>query len=347
MLRLRPATLDDIDSLLLLSEEAGTGMTTMPVDRKTWEAKLRLNEDSFAQRLEQAERAVFVLVLEHPDSSRLMGTCALIASVGNEFPFYSYKLSTQVMVSRELGINRRSQILHLVNDFTGCTELASLFLAGSYRGNPAYPGAGRFLSKARFLLIQDFPELFSSKIFAELRGYLDESGESPFWNALGKKFFGLEYSRADLLSAISGNQFISDLMPKYPIYLDLLPKSAQQVVGKVNLDSVPAKKLLEDEGFGFEGYVDIFDAGPTLQCQREHIYCLAQGGSGRLRLTNNPGEAATRWMVSNANLAKYRVVLCEGVLKGEFICLTAAAADALNIKEGDPVSWAPFGGTEK
>lgn len=346
MLTLRPAHLNDIDQLLALSAEAGAGMTTMPVDRSTWEAKLQLNQNSFNRCLESAENSVFVMVLEHPDAERLMGTCAVIASVGNEFPFYSYKLSTQVMVSRELNINRRSQILHLVNDFTGCTELASLFLGAEFRGPRKFPGAGKFLSKSRFLLIQDFPQMFSQKIFAELRGYLDDKGESPFWNALGKKFFGLDYSRADLLSAISGNQFISDLMPKYPIYLDVLPDSAREVVGVANRDSEPARRLLESEGFSFSGYVDIFDAGPTLECQREHIGCLADSARGKVSIDSSiEAENSNHlWMVSNRSLPDYRVVLSPGRLVDEGICLPPSAIQALAIEPGASVTWTPFGG---
>lgn len=228
MLIIRAAKSSDIDDLMKLSTETGAGMTTMPVDEKIWHEKLQLTEKSFSSELDDSRESVFVLVLENPQTNELIGTSAVIASVGSQMPFYSYKLSTQAMVSKELGINTTTQILHLVNDFTGCSELASLFLSTPYRNDPDFRGAGRFLSLARFLLIHDFPDLFSDRIFAELRGYIDKNGESPFWSALGQKFFGLEYTRADLLSAISGNQFISDLMPKFPIYLNLLSDQAQQ-----------------------------------------------------------------------------------------------------------------------
>lgn len=341
VLTLRPACEGDLEALLDLSAEAGAGMTTMPVDRETWIKKLELNRGSFERSLAKASNSVFVMVLENPLAKGVIGSCAVIASVGNEYPFYSYKLSTQVMVSRELKINTKTQILNLVNDFTGCTELASLFLSHDFRRSMEFRGAGRFLSKARFLLLHDFPDMFSERIFAELRGYLDENGESPFWNALGRKFFGLEYTRADLLSAISGNQFISDLMPKHPIYLDLLPGSAREVVGRVNRDTEPAKRLLEQEGFFYSDYIDIFDAGPSLECQRDRIRCIESAEVGAASEQGNPdGELL---MVSNRRLPDYRVVLTRATPNKDGLALPRAALDGLEIQPGDLVTWSQFG----
>ena len=356
MLTIRAARISDIDDLMELSSETGAGMTTMPVDRRSWSKKLALTQSSFIQDIANQKDSVFVLVLEEMHTKRVIGSSALIASVGSKMPFYSYKVSTQVMVSTELNINTSTQILHLVNDFTGCTELASLFLSKDYRSNPQYRGAGRFLSLSRFLLIHDFPTLFSDRIFAELRGFLDEKGESPFWEALGKKFFDLEYSRADLLSAISGNQFISDLMPKHPIYLDLLPEQAKAVVGKANLASVPAMRLLEKEGFLDTGYVDIFDAGPSLECRKSQIRTLQNANNGYVEaLPDSIDRQSTElslFMVSNQNPNNYRMLLTRGQLdtqdSANRLILPQASIDALEISANQTrVSWTPFGEKKK
>ena len=60
-------------------------------------------------------------------------------------------------------------------------------------------------------------------------------------------------------------------MPKYPIYVSLLSKQAQAVIGKVHEKTKPALQLLEQEGFICRGYVDIFDAGPTVEANLKHI----------------------------------------------------------------------------
>ena len=356
MLTIRAARTSDLDDLMELSAETGAGMTTMPVDRSSWSKKLALTESSFLQDIANKKESVFVLVLEEMDTKRVIGSSALIASVGSKMPFYSYKVSTQVMVSTELNINSSTQILHLVNDFTGCTELASLFLSKDYRSNPQYRGAGRFLSLSRFLLIHDFPTIFSDRIFAELRGFLDGKGESPFWEALGKKFFDLEYSRADLLSAISGNQFISDLMPKHPIYLDLLPEEAKAVVGKANLASVPAMRLLEKEGFLDTGYVDIFDAGPSLESRKSQIRTLQNTSVGGLEALPESADSQSTdlslFMVSNQSPNNYRVVLTRGHLKTQGaankLIIPQTSIDALEVSANrSQISWTPFGENKK
>ena len=39
----------------------------------------------------------------------------------------------------------------------------------------------------------------------------------------------------------------------------------------MHADTAPARAMLEQEGFRYEGYVDIFDAGPTVECFRDTI----------------------------------------------------------------------------
>ena len=57
------------------------------------------------------------------------------------------------------------ETLYLSNDLTGSTELCSLFLHPDYR--EGYNG--KWLSKCRFLFIAQYPQLFTTKIIAEMR----------------------------------------------------------------------------------------------------------------------------------------------------------------------------------
>ena len=47
-------------------------------------------------------------------------------------------------------------------------------------------------------------------------------------------------------------------------YVNMLSAEAQAAIGKVHDDGRAARNLLLEEGFRDEGYVDIFDAGPTM-----------------------------------------------------------------------------------
>ncbi len=52
----------------------------------------------------------------------------------------------------------------------------------------------------------------------------------------------------DYLSGIGQKVFIAELMPRFPVYVDLLPKDAQEVIGKMHPHTLPKKSKL---GFSF------------------------------------------------------------------------------------------------
>jgi arginine N-succinyltransferase len=158
-----------------------------------------------------------------------------------------------------------------VNDFDGASEVGGLFLHPQARSG----GFGALLARSRYMFIARHRERFSDRVVAELRGWT-EHGISPFWEAVGKPFFGSDFYEADRHNALHGNQFIADLMPRYPIYATMLPRSACEAIGRPHEGSVPAKKMLESEGFAFDSYVDIFDAGPTLSVSTDQIRTIRE-----------------------------------------------------------------------
>ncbi|WP_051379055.1 arginine N-succinyltransferase [Derxia gummosa] len=259
---LRPAMPADLDALLDLARQAGSGLTTLKPDRALLAERLDRVAGSFGQTLPEAERD-YLFVLQDVADGSIGGVSAVRAAVGLDDAFYNYRVGSLVHSSRELGIWNAMPTLFLVNDLTGAAELCSLLLRGDWRGGVA----GRLLSKARLGFIAEFRALFGDEVCAELRGYQDDDGRVPFWEGLGRCFFGMDFERADDLSARGRKSFIAELMPKYPLYLDLLPRAAREAVGRVHPATLPARKLLEAEGLRDQGYVDIFDAGPVLQAR--------------------------------------------------------------------------------
>lgn len=333
---IRVATLDDLDQLLELSELVGSGMTSMPSDEQSWIDKLERSISDFNRQEAMKNGDIYFMVLEDQDKKVIAGSGAVYAGIGVERPFYSYKLATLTASSTELDLTVHTRVLNLVNDFTGCTEVGSLFLRPEYRRD----GIGKFLSRSRFLLLADFPERFDETVFAEMRGWLDENRHSPFWDSLGHKFFGLSFQKADFVSAVHGFQFISDLMPKYPVYVDLLSDEAIEVIGKPHDDAAGAMQILQREGFRYGNYVDIFDAGPTLHTRLDQITSVKESHS--LQVTDLVSEDAIAnsdsWIISNARLQDYRMTRAKAVVdpdKG--ISLSQQTADALQVKQGDQV----------
>ena len=246
--------------------------------------------------------------------------------------------------SRELDVFTRMETLYLSNDLTGSTELCSLFLHPDYRtGNN-----GKLLSKSRFLFIAQFPHLFTEKLIAEMRGYQEEGGRSPFYEGLGRHFFKMDFDHVDDLTAVGKKSFIAELMPRQPLYVAYLPEDAQEVIGKVHTSTAPARRLLEQEGLYFEGYVDIFDAGPVLQARVSELRAMrdsalaeigpvAERDSACAPDVSAAAQASEPMLVSNTTLGDFRMILSDVVPVNGALDLPAAEQDILRCKTGDTV----------
>lgn len=260
----RPAVPGDLKRLEAMIAHVDPGMLTMPSTREAMLARVERSVAAFARPSGPPHNECYFLVME--ENGELLGTASLFTNLGVERPFYSYRISRDSKMSPELNVKVELDLLHLVNDHHGDTELGTLFILRSARGG----GRGKLLSFARLLLMAVDPLRFGSRAMAEIRGWTDQKGDSPFWNAVGEKFFRLDYRTADAMSA-KDHRFIADLMPRYPIYADLLPAEARRVIGKCHPDAEPALALLKSQGFHFNQVVDIFDAGPSVEAFIDQI----------------------------------------------------------------------------
>lgn len=346
MFYIRPIAREDLPSILALSERTGTGLTTLPANRERLASRIERSLLSFAGKAELADACyMFVLVHSANDGTpdRVAGISAIEGAVGLKEPWYNYHVGTLVHASRQLGVYTAAPTLFLANDHTGNTELCSLFLDQGFRTG----SNGPLLAKCRLVFIAEFAERFSSKVIAELRGRLDDDGRSPFWEGLGRHFFAMEYSTADYLTGIGQKSFIAELMPKHPVYVNLLPAAARDAIGAVHADSVPARTMLEQEGFRYERYVDIFDAGPTLECFRDNIHAVRQ--SQVLPVTLGEEDPVPDsltddilWLVCNRHFADFRAIVVAAPARADRFPLLPYAADALRVGESDTVRAVPL-----
>ncbi|MFW0776429.1 MAG: arginine N-succinyltransferase [Rickettsiales bacterium] len=335
MIVVRPVEKQDHKEILALAKKAGIGMTSLPPDKDVLEAKIAHSVASIKKRKSAKGHEAFLFVLEDVKKKKLVGTCGIAAHVGMRHPFYSYKLSTIVQANSTLGVYSMQRVLHMVNDYTGASEIGSLFLLPSHRRG----GNGKFLSRCRYLFMAEFPDVFSDIVIAEMRGVQDDDGHSPFYKNLAQHFFKMDFKKADFVNATQGGQFISDLMPKYPIYVNLLDPRAQAAIGRPFHASRPALQLLEREGFTNEGYVDVFDAGPTVQAERTKIRTVRK--SRRVPLVRIAGEVPEKptYMISNSKYEGFRATLSglQEIQTG--VVLSKETAKLLNVKAGDMVRY--------
>jgi arginine N-succinyltransferase len=328
---IRAATADDLQALYEMAKLTGGGFTNLPADRNSLAAKLERSGAAFARDDNVLADDLFVLVLEDAESGEVRGTCQIFSQVGQRWPFYSYRLHALTQYSSELDRTVRAELLSLCTDLEGSTEVGGLFLHPATRAG----GLGLLLARSRYLFIAGHRARFGDRILAELRGIIDERGGSPFWDAIGGKFFGMSFQDADEFNATHGNQFIADLMPKHPVYVAMLPEAARRVIGLPHPSGRAAMRMLENEGFAYECYVDIFDGGPTMTARTDQVKTIA--GAVEATVTGTELAKGERALLAAGRLAEFRCCFGACQLDGGGIAIDSTAADLLRVREGDTV----------
>ena len=249
-LLIRPATPSDIDDFYQLARLAGAGFTSLPV-----------NKDLLGERLANSERAfsgkagVLTLALEDRRSKTVVG-CAAVKPGGKARPHF---LNFQV--------NNDHQFLDTTPQYADMTEVGSLLLHPDYRAH----GVGPWLARSRYLLIAGDVERFGEQIFSELRGVVNEDDRSPFYDGVCARFFDCSFADADELCAHGLQADLNALLPEKPIALASLAPDAKEAMGKPHRSGRRALDYLLNEGFRFEGVVDLLDGGPAVVAKTRAI----------------------------------------------------------------------------
>ncbi len=328
--RIRPARGEDCAAIYEMAKLTGGGFTNLPPDRATLVAKLARSDASFARSEEAQSGELYMFVMEDPGEGVIRGTCQVFGQVGVVQPFYSYHLSTLTQTSPELGKTFRNQTLTLTTNLEGASEVGGLFLHPAARSG----GWGSLLARSRYLFIKQHRARFGEVTLAELRGVMDEAGNSPFWDALAGKFFGMTFPEADEFNAVHGTKFIADLMPKTPIYIALLSEAAKAVIGEPHPTGRGALKMLEQEGFYFERYVDIFDGGPTVTADTDDIRTIRESEEETVAAIEPGGRI--KMLVARGRLKDFATCFAAVRKLGrEGIAIDPEAAELLGVKVGD------------
>ncbi len=272
---IRDAKRSDIDDIYELGSLLNT--FNLPADKTELEQVIAKSESSFALSEQDSTKRAFLFVLVNNDN-KVIGTSQIFAKHGTlESPHNYFEVSIDERYSETLKKYFRHRILHLRQSYDGPTEIGSLVLDKKYRSLPAK--LGRNLSFVRFLFMAMNPDFFSNRVLADLLPPLGPNFESALWDAIGRKFTGLDYYEADMISR-NNKEFISTLFPGGDIYVSLLPDNAQEVIGQIGRNSKAAAHLLNSIGFRYSHRVDPFDGGPHFEANREDISLIRAAMSG-------------------------------------------------------------------
>lgn len=333
MIIIRPIQRRDFEDYQKLADESQVNFFTLPKDKRLLEMRLETSIESFASQVFTPERESYLFVAIDTQSKKLLGISGLTATTGGNEPLYFYRREVLSVESRLDAVVKKISVLNPVSYVRGPSEVCSLFVHNEARGS----GVGKLLSISRFLFIARFRERFTGSIMAELRGVLQD-GTSPFWDGVGRHFFNMSLHEAfDLL--MYGRSFIGQFLPKYPIYIDLLPKEVQEVLGKVDKETMGAFSMLRRFGFEISDEIDVFDAGPKLKALKENISPIVLNKTAEVSQIRDRLEGDPRYFVSNDRLdfrAAFANLDCQDDGK---VQISRELASMLEIGLGDQIRY--------
>lgn len=332
---LRPIRENDLPRLVALARTIDGSLTTLPPNEEFLRDRIEAACLAFRPGVKKPNGEFYLFVLEDTATGALVGTSGIASRVGGFDPFYSYEIRQERFAHAPLQIEKELDVLHLKREHRGPSEICSLFLRADCRRG----GTGRLLSLGRFLFMKAFPERFDATVIAELRGYVDQEGRSPFWEAVGRQFFGHDFYTADNRCGLGNKEFIADLIPRHPLYVSLLPPPVQAAIGRVHRDTEPALAMLIGEGFAPTAEVDIFDAGPQLRADVAQVRTVQQARPAVVRGIAG-GLTGPPCLLANGALA-YRAVLGAMAPTDAGVILTPETAEALQTGIGETIWHAP------
>ncbi|MVZ97285.1 arginine N-succinyltransferase [Sphingorhabdus sp. IMCC26285] len=337
---IRPANMDDLQPIYEMAKRTGGGFTNLPPDRTALTAKLERSVAGFSRVEDGVSDDLYVFVLQNTETGEVRGTCQIFGTVGQKWPFYSYRIGALTQHSEELGRTFRADILNLSTDLEGTTEVGGLFLHPGERAG----GLGMLIARSRYLFIRNHRTRFADRTIAELRGVIDEAGGSPFWDGVAGRFFGMSFQEADEFNAKFGNQFIADLMPKHPVYIAMLPENAKSVIGVPHPSGRAAMRMLENEGFAWENYVDIFDGGPTMTARTDQIRSVREAKDTIVsKISDMLGEhkEGDKMLMSSGRLNDFIAAYGWVTDQDGGVAIDPVSAKTLKLSVGDAITCVP------
>jgi arginine N-succinyltransferase len=334
-LLLRTAGPDDVDALLALAKAGGTGLTNLPPNRRALRQRLEASAEALSDpELREAGAGIMFVVVD--TNGLVLATSAVFPRVGVEWPFYSYRLVRQTRDSRTAARRTSQNLLMLTNDFDGEAEVGALFVAPEAREL----AVGKLAARSRYLFMAQHRSWFGERVIAELRGWQNAEGLSPVWEGVGKHFYSMTLAEADRFGSVRGNQFIADLGPRHPIYTSLLSSEAQEALGRPHDDGRGAYAMLMKEGFVDEGYVDIFDGGPTPVAQIDRLETVKN--SREVRFAGLSARPVTDALVAAGEGPRFRVLRTKVDGEGTELRMTDTAVRTLDLEAGEVLRWCPL-----
>jgi arginine N-succinyltransferase len=347
---IRGAVPSDEDQLLDVARHLNT--VNLPADRDEIRGLLDQAQKSFTGAIKDPRRREYVFVVVDLAKERIVGTSMIIGQLGRrDAPYIYVDVFEEERYSATLDRHFRHVVLKIGYSYNGPTEIGGLIVIPEYRKKPEK--LGLLISYVRFLYIKLHRDWFRDELLAELLPPLEPDGTSHLWDAVGRKFTDMTYAEADRLSK-KNKEFVKGLFPEGAIYATLLPQNAQDVIGKVGVQTKGVERMLRRVGFRYAWRVDPFDGGPHFTAPTDEVALVQrsqQAAVSSVVSAADSREAATTKTralvaVESSEQPYFRCVCGSCALSpagdGQAVTLAAETADALHVAAGDNVWVLPL-----
>lgn len=325
MHRIRPIRESDFIAVHKFIRNSGVGLLSLPKNEGRLKAVVTHASRSF---LEKVKDPFYLFILEDMERGEPVGTTGIFAKTAINDYLY---LEPDLLPPLYPEVPHQVSLLKRVEHIVGSSEIGALFLTPKARNE----GLGKLLSFSRFHFLAAFRKRFTREVFATLRGVIDENGNSLFWDAIGRHFFPVSFKKLMIEREVDENCAL-DLMPRFPIYLELLPESAQKLVGEPHPEGRAAFEMLLKQGFKKTGEIDIYDGGPKVAAKVSEIKTVKESQVFQIQSIENLERPSV--LLSNE---KIHFRSCFGKIDPEKGSIDPKSAKALEVIDGDLIRWSP------
>jgi arginine N-succinyltransferase len=340
MFLLREVYPEDLDGLHAVA--AHLDSVNLPADPQVLCDLIGVSKKSFAGQLDVFKRQYIFALFERRADGRdhLIGTSMIHAQHGTRrAPHIFFDVLRDERYSETLDRHFVHRILRIGYNYNGPTEIGGLVLLPEYRHHEV--ALGRWLSYIRFLYIALHRQSFRDEVLSELMPPLQPDGTSLLWESLGRHFTEMSYQEADRISQ-TNKEFIRTLFPSEPIYVTLLPKDVQAMIGQVGPETRGVEKMLRRIGFEYAERIDPFDGGPHFIAGTDEITLVAASRRARLADEERAGAQSGLVCLERDVPPHFAAIGSRFDLDGDRVYLPRETREIIGASQGDEIGVLPF-----
>ena len=347
MILLREIQERDLDALERFSTIPG--FINLPNDRDLLRERIGRSLTSFKEDLSNRFEGKYIFVAEDLETQQILGTSMIASQHGTvEAPHFYFEVSSEKKFSATINTGFIHGTVKLKYDTNGPSEIGGLVLDPKHRNSDAR--VGRQISFVRFLFAGLNRTKFKRKLLAELLPPLNKKGQSPLWEAIGRRFTNMDYWEADELCR-KNKEFIFSLFPTGKIYTTFFSAEARNAIGKVGRETEAVWHMLKKIGFQYRNQVDPFDGGPHLWANMDEILPIKRMSQAVLApaTTDEYPEGHKELGLlckTQQNPSEFRAVTVQACLHNGRLQINdpqdAVVKSVLGLRDNDTVTFMPY-----